>query len=897
MATKPNIWRVSLIGAALVAGTWIAYWPVLGNGFVKFDDPDYVTSNLHVLRGLNLEDIRWAFTRSHSCNWHPLTWLSHMLDVQLFGLNPGWHHFTNLLLHTANLLLLFLLLRRLTGAVWRSAFVAALFALHPLHVESVAWVSERKDVLSTLFFVLTLWTYAEYVRRRKKGEGRREKGGSSAQLDESRLLSQSFTRRFYLLSLCCFALGLMSKPMLVTMPAVLVLFDIWPLRRTEFSKEPWKFKPLVPLLLEKVPFLVLAVLSSAVTFQVQNKGHAVTFGFPLGLRLANAVSSYWKYLGKMVWPTDLCVFYPHPDLGHYNPHPDLLHPASRQWPLWVIWIAAVALIAISIMVLFQMRKRPWAAAGWFWYLCTVAPVSGIIQMGSQAMADRYTYIPLIGIFIVVVWGANEIVARVRYARWGIAGIGIVALAACAAVTHTQTFYWRDNLTLFQHALKATHNHNMLAHCNVGMEFSDAGKYDLALAELSAALEDHPVYGDAFYYLGKTYERMGKIDEAMDNYRSALRIWPFHLYARFRLAELLHTHGKQFEALEQFSQATRFDPDNPEIFYRLGLALLDDGEWAEASAQFEKTLRLDSSYTEALAPLAKALLKQDRLTEAAARSVQLLRLEPANVDAHITYGGALWRLDRRGEALAHYKKASELMPSNPVPHYDLGTVWLAQRDLGAAATEFSEALRLKPDYTEAVADLGRALAGQGKLEEALPYLREAVRLCSTNANYFLALGNAQVLAGQTNEAVATFTNVARLQPDLPEKLALAGKSLASQGQPDAAVANFKTALWVRPDWPAGLNNLAWMLATHPQASARNGQEALRLAHRACDLTGGKEPRMWNTVAAAYAELGQFDDAVAAAEKARDMAVAAADTEAAASAETKLALYRQHQAYHQ
>ena len=392
---RRTIWTCAALGGVTLA----TFWPVLHNDFIGLDDKDYVVYNPRVTGGLTWQNAAWAFRTGFRGNWHPLTWLSHMLDAQCFGLAPAGHHLTSLLLHTANALLLFLLLQRLTDAHWRSAFVAALFALHPLRVESVAWVAERKDVLSTFFFLLALHAYVRYVQVRE-GRTAWEAAGHCPHTPRARVSSRP--PFWYGVTLGLFVLGLMSKAMVMTLPCVLLLLDYWPLRRMQTKSAQSKANRFLPLLAEKLPFFVLALGAGIVALLAQTNAHAVAFRLPLASRLANATASYWKYLGKMIWPVDLAVFYPLPKALYTAAHPCLN---------WRFAVGAFALAALSLAVVLRRRRQPWLGVGWFWYLGTLVPVIGLIQVGGQAMADRYTYIPLIGIFLCIAWGAAALATR------------------------------------------------------------------------------------------------------------------------------------------------------------------------------------------------------------------------------------------------------------------------------------------------------------------------------------------------------------------------------------------------------------------------------------------------------------------------------------------------------
>ncbi len=398
-ARTPPIW----IPFALAAAVFLVYWPVAGFQFVNYDDTDFVTANPIVQKGLTVEGFKWVWHSEVARNWHPITMLTHMLDCQLFGVHAGGHHLTNLLIHVANTLLLYSLLRYLTGAIWRSAFVAALFGLHPLHVESVAWIAERKDVLSTFFWFLSIWAYACYCRRPKGGI------------------------KFYAASIALFGLGLMSKPMLVTGPFVLLLLDYWPLNRMQ----PFRVK----LIWEKLPFLAMSAALCVITYSIQQHGGAMLNeqNLPLASRVENALISYWRYIGKMFWPQNLAGLY----------------LRSGQWPLWLAALAALVLLAVSIMVILRARGRAWLPVGWFWYLGTLVPVIGLVQVGMQTMADRFSYVPLIGVFIILTWGGVE-VARARHLPDStLALASVFVLTACMVLTFHQVFFWRDSETLFK----------------------------------------------------------------------------------------------------------------------------------------------------------------------------------------------------------------------------------------------------------------------------------------------------------------------------------------------------------------------------------------------------------------------------------------------------------------
>lgn len=566
----------------LIVATISAFGQLRNHNFVNYDDSKYVTQNPHVQAGLTREGIIWAFTTSHAGNWHPLTWLSHMLDCQMYGLNAGGHHLTSLLFHIVNALLVFAVFNRMTkGALWQSAFVAVLFALHPLHVESVAWAAERKDVLSTFFWMMTMWAYVLYV--------------------ELPRLSR------YLLVLLFFALGLMAKPMLVTLPFVLLLMDYWPLERSKsFQSDhvessqsnrhlnPVYHRSLGLLVLEKAPFFVLVAVSSAVTFLVQRAGGAVKSldVFPLHGRLANAIVSYVIYVWKFIWPSNLAVFYPHPGMR----------------PIWLVVVCVVLLLTVSVLVIRQRYRRPYLATGWLWYLGTLVPVIGVVQVGTQSMADRYTYVPLIGLLIIIAWGGADLTLRWTYRRFVLATSAGVILVALMMCTYLQLRHWRNSMTVLEHALDVTVDNN-LAHYNLGQAFAEQGKFDEAIAHYSEAIRIKPHHPDAFNAynnIGIALFCKGKLDEAIANYSKALRLKPDSANIYDNLGNALAKQGRLDEAIAHYSEALRIQPDSFRARNDMGVALVRKGRLDEAIACFSRALKIKPDCAEASHNLRLAL---------------------------------------------------------------------------------------------------------------------------------------------------------------------------------------------------------------------------------------------------------------------------------------------------
>jgi protein O-mannosyl-transferase len=616
--------RSLLVSLILVAATVVAYAPVRQYGFVNIDDAQYVSDNAAVSGGLSGPAISWAFTTGHAGNWHPLTWLSHMLDVELYGLNAGPHHLTSLLLHVANALLLFGLLHRMTGALFRSAFVAALFALHPLHVESVAWVAERKDVLSTLFLLLTIRAYLGYVRRPRPSR--------------------------YALVLGLFALGLMAKPMLVTLPCVLLLLDYWPLARAA-PLGAWR-----QLSLEKLPLLGLAVASSVVTFVVQQRAGAVKGldALPLDHRLANAVMAYATYIGKMLWPVHLAAIYP--------------YPASR--PGWLVAGAAVGLIAVTVLTLRAARHHPYLPVGWLWYLGTLVPVIGLVQVGSQPMADRYTYVPLIGLFLIVAWGIPDLLARSSHRDLALGAAAGLVILGCAVATRRQVQPWRSSVALWQHALAATaENHR--AHNNLGHALAREGRAGEAIAHYTEALRIKPDYAEAHNNLGFALAEQGRASDAIVHYSEALRVLPDYVEAHNNLGVALAGEGNDDGAIRHLSEAVRIEPGRAVSHNNLGAVLAKRGRLDEAIRHFSEAVRLEPAYVDAYKNLATAhggkgtaLAEVGKVDEAIREFREALRLAPPEADRHYHLAVMLVRSGRTSEAIRHFEQALELDPAHP-----------------------------------------------------------------------------------------------------------------------------------------------------------------------------------------------------------------------------------------
>jgi len=560
-----------LVCLLLVLSILIVYWQVIDYEFVGFDDDLYVIENPHVKNGLTVSSIIWAFKSTSVGNWHPLTWLSHMLDVQLYGMNPGSHHMTSVLFHIVNSMLLFIVFKRMTGRVWQSGLVAVLFALHPLHVESVAWIAERKDVLSTFFWFLTMYAYAWYV----------ENPGIKR----------------YLSVLLFYSLGLMAKPMLVTLPFVLLLLDYWPLRRFQFrhsednSRNPFQISFVLPMLWEKVPFFILSIASIVVTIFVQKTGGAIGSleVYPFATRIANALVSYINYIGKMVWPFCLSVLYTYPD----------------NLTVWKVAGAFILLVSISLIGIKYLKQKPWFAVGWLWYIGTLVPVIGLVQIGTQAMADRYTYIPITGLFIIIAWGVPELISNLYYKTKGLAIISAVVFLILMITSSIQVGYWKNSISLYEHAIKVTSN-NYMMHNNLGFTLTAQGKFNDAIKHYKEALRINPDFETANLNMGIVLLAQGKIKKCIEYYQEVLIEKPHYAKVHNNLGNLLLHKGEIENAIDHFREALRIKQDYAEAFNGLGVSMKIKGEINEAIALFQEALQIKPDYIEAQNNLTKTL---------------------------------------------------------------------------------------------------------------------------------------------------------------------------------------------------------------------------------------------------------------------------------------------------
>jgi tetratricopeptide (TPR) repeat protein len=674
MENEKNRARIEtiLILMALAGATLAVYWQVQYHDFINYDDPYYVADNNMVRNGLSWEGFRWAFQSTTFSNWHPLTWLSHMLDVQIFGKKPAGHHLTSLFFHLANTLLLFLILKEMTASYWRSALVAAMFALHPLHVESVAWVAERKDVLSAFFWFLTLAVYVNYTKRPAKGK--------------------------YCALLFCYILGLMAKPMLVTLPFVLVLLDFWPLRRLSLAgteRQPiWP--AMWPLLREKAPLFLCSLLSCLITYHAQNKGGAVGSLeiVPITVRIGNAFISYAEYLDKTLWPRDLSVFYPYSDTV-------LLSKALG---------AALIVLFISLFALYALRRIPYLFVGWFWYLGTLVPVIGLVQVGVQSSADRYTYLPLIGIFLILVWGVTEMTKRMAHQRMVVSGFILLLLAHWIFTSWNQVSYWKNSISLFEHAISVTRD-NAIAHVNLGEALTKAGKNDEAMRHYRETLRINPSSSPALNNLGVLLRKGGQSAEAAQYFRRALQFNPGFAEAHLNLGAQLAEDGtpeSRIEAIRHFREALKIDPLSHNAHYNLGLMLLAERRQGDAIAHLESAVRLNQEFGMAHYQLGDIYSRQKLPEKAIFHYREALKTDP-QPDIHNNLAGQLLLQGKTAEALVHLEAALRLSPTFSAARYNMGTLLMMEGRMEEARRQFGEALLLNPRDKKVRAAVKKAAA--------------------------------------------------------------------------------------------------------------------------------------------------------------------------------------------
>jgi protein O-mannosyl-transferase len=690
------------VGLALA--TSVAFFPALRNNFVNFDDDAYVYENPKVTAGLTRRGITWAFTHFHSSNWHPLTWLSHMLDCQLYRLNAGGHHFTSVLLHAVVAILLFIVLQQMTGAFWRAAFVAAVFAVHPLRVESVAWISERKDILCGLFFMLTLAAYVHHARAPSAGR--------------------------YLVVALLYALGLMCKPMLVSLPLVLLLIDYWPLRRFTDPSSARR------LCVEKIPLIGLAAMSCLVTLFAQRLTAVSINHIPLAWRIGNAAVACMIYIVQMVWPLHLAPFYPHPADQQLAPG------VIDQLPAWQIVLAIVAITGISIAAVLWRRERPYVFTGWFWYLAMLGPVIGIVQVGLQAHADRYTYLPQIGLYLVVSWSVAHLIAWRRGSQRILTAAAAIVLVSLTWITRAQVRYWHDSETLWKHSLAVTED-NDYPHYSLGGVYFARGELDKAIAEFRLALYLRPDSPFAHYDIGLVLAKIGRLDEAVDHFNAAIRILPIHPTVHYALGNALLQKGQTNDAIKEFEQQLALQPDHAQARCNLAIALLNQGQLNQAIAQYERTIELRPDYAEAYYGLGNSYIERGNPEKAVKQYEQALKLSPRLVEARNNLATILCQKGEIDRAISELEEAIRIQPDNIDALNNL--TWILAMPVGTGSENRLKALPLAQRLHALVGNnnpkvlrtIAAAYAANGKLTEALDVAAQGAKLAREQVDDALA----------------------------------------------------------------------------------------------------------------------------------------------------------------
>ena len=786
----------------LVLSTAVVYLQTAGFEFVDYDDQGNIRDNPKVPGGLTLDGIIWAFTTMFGSNWFPLIWLSFMLDRTIFGTWAGGFHLVNVVLHIANTVLLFWVLKRYTKTLWASFFAAALFALHPLHVESVAWVTERKDVLSTLFWLLTMLAYLRYV--------------------------EAATVRRYVLVCVLYALGLMTKPMLVTLPFVLLLMDYWPLKRL-LPENQTEGASIWRLVLEKAPLFVLSAASCVVTYVAQKTGGAVVrFGaITLSTRIENAMVSYCEYIVKTFKPVGLAVFYPHPVKG---------------LAIGEVAISLAVLAAVTIVVIL-LRRRRYLLVGWLWYLGTLVPVIGIVQVGGQAMADRYTYIPLTGIFIMLVWLICEEATRRRYVRVfaGLAGSAI--LGALGVMTFVQVSYWRDTMSLFQHAAAVTKD-NFVAHSILGVRFAEKGDFKAAMHAFDIILKATPKDADTLYNVAKSLDLQGRTDEAIEYYKRVLSIVPDGPDAYNALA-LIEARQKNYErAIELYKEGLSKKPDDgglhgglgslylqmgrvddaiPElergvklkedssIYGNLGSAMLEKGDTDKATEYFNKAIKLDNTNAEAHFNFGNIYLSQGRLATAISEYEKAIKHKPNYVKAYSNLAVVMARMGKYDEAVEDFNRCVEIEPNNPDAQFNLAAALVDVGRIDEAIGHLQKAVELKPDDAGARVLLGRLLLRQNRVENATTEFKQVIRTDPNNAEAHYGLGNVYLGQNRLEETVGEYEQAIENRPEYFEAYSNMAVALMRLGKLDEAIEDFRFAAAIEPDNPDVYFNMAGALS--------------------------------------------------------------------------------------
>ena len=770
LAVEVNQTMKTAICIFLAVATFSVYLQVKDHEFIDYDDKAFISQNSNIKSGLSKESVIWAFTTTLSGSWEPITWLSHILGYQLYGSSSKNHHLINVFFHITNAVLLFIVLLRMTGALWQSGFVACMFALHPMNVESVAWLMERNMLLCTLFWLLTMLVYIHYTEK------------------------PSIKR--YSLVILFFTFGLMSKSMIVTLPFVLLMMDYWPLKRLKVNQKKYNDKfemdfvikrsEVLRLVLEKIPLLILSLGLSITIFKLAEGYEGTDYMAAVSFfgRLNNGMVSYLEYLAKTVWPTGLAVLYPHP---------------LNTLATWKGILCGMALLGVTFFSIRFIKKSPYFAFGWFWYLGVLVPVIGIfVQVGGElAMADRYAYLPLIGIFIIIAWGLPELIARWRHREKILSISAGIIISMLMATTWIQLSYWKNSLDLFKRAISVANkkdpnfknpNHALLYN-HLGLVFYNMGKPEESTSHYEMAIKIAPDLAMAHTNLGISYLSMGNTEEAISHYKTAIKFNPNHAHGHYNLGIVLFALGKIEEAISHYQTAIKLNPNYAAAHNNLGLILEGNGRTREAISNYRTAINLKPGYAAAHSNLGNTLFALGKTEEAIVHYKKAIRLNPDFAMAYTNLGNALFALGKTEEAIYHFKTAIRLKPGYTEAHHNLGVALFAIKKVEESISHYKMAIKFKPDYPMAYTNLGNALFTLGKTEKAISHYKTAIRLRPDYTEAHYNLGNILVQTGEIKEAVGHYRETLRLKPNfvlaqknLERALLLAGKMEKFKNQP-------------------------------------------------------------------------------------------------------------------
>lgn len=797
----------------IIGITFLVYGQVVNHEFLNFDDNLYVTDNDQVNKGISVEGITWAFSLHNKGYFHPLAYISHMIDCELFGMNAGMHHLMSLFIHIANALLLFFILRKMTDAFWKSAAVAVLFALHPVNVDSVAWLAERKNILSTFFWLLTMVAYFYYARTQRMS--------------------------FYILAIFVYILGLLSKPMLITLPFVLLLMDYWPLNRIRIDARPtgkgWKESVIDPLLeqkellkklvSEKVPFFLLACVNAYVAMLSLERNpitEVSTKFVPMALRLENAPVSYFKYIYKMIWPSDLTFFYPYP----------------ISIPLWQVLLSLAGLIVITTVVFMALKKYPYLAVGWLWFIGTLVPVLGITQAGLwPAIGERWAYIPYIGLFVAIAWSLDDVISRLRYKRIIVAACMLILLGSFSYKTWLQAHYWKNNITLFTHGIDVDPN-NYVSYSNLGSEYLSKKEYGKAIEYFQKTIKLLPAYPGAHFGLGVAYAEEGETDKAIEQYVLAVNYDPGHIAAYKNLRDLLFKQGKYAEAINFFTKVAHKKPDSCDVanilveamikgaktedairfltdfmkknpkqkafaYNNMGVVLKETGKTDEAIRYFSTALKLNSEYIPAHKNLMAVYESKGETQKVITELLQIIKLNPKDANSHYNLAVIYFKQGDKVSACRQFDEALKYDPKNKEYHYAYGVCLYNMERLDEAIAQFQEAVRLDKKFEKADKALAAAKSKRDNLGQAISQSEADLKRDPANISVMQKIAVLYKMKGDFDKALAYLQKMSQIQAGNPEVLYNIACVYAVQGKTGESLSYLQKAL------DKGFNNKSLM----------------------------------------------------------------------------------------